>query len=223
MPTRILIAWFICLATVGCATTAFDVARPVKPPTVSEASNMKSPFLLREAKLPRGVPPPGPVGQVIFKEYPEARGAVVRSEALGQGADENRMFKPLFEHIKSNEIAMSAPVEITWSPLPGRDAPAKPVAMAFFYGEPSIGKTGVDGSVEVLDVHPMKVVSIGVRGSYNSAHFEAALGQLNAWLAAHPGKDTVSGSPRYLGYNSPFVPWLLRYGEVQVPVMEASE
>ena len=184
---------------------------------------MKSPFLFREAKLPKGFPPPGPVGQVIVKDYPEARAAVVHSAALGKGADEGRMFRPLFNHIKSNEIAMSAPVEITWSPSPEKGADAEPVSMAFFYGEPSIGQPGSDGSVEVLDMHPLKVVSVGVRGSYSSKHLEGALDQLRAWLAENPGKYTVSGPPRYLGYNSPFVPWFLRYGEVQLPVVDASD
>ena len=85
--------------------------------------------------------------------------------------------------------------------------------MAFFYSEPGIGQPGSHGSVEVLDTHPLKVVSVGVRGSYSSKHFEGALDQLRAWLAENPGKYRVSGPPRYLGYNSPFVPWFLRYGD----------
>ena len=184
---------------------------------------MKSPFLFREAKLPKGFPPPGPVGQVIVKDYPEARAAVVHSAAVGKEADEGRMFRSLFNHIKSHEIAMSAPVEITWSPSPEKNADAEPVAMAFFYGEPNIGQPGSDGTVEVLDMHPLKVVSVGVRGSYNREHFGAALDQLHAWLAAHPSKYIVTGPPRYLGYNSPFVPWFLRYGEVQLPIVDTSE
>ena len=133
------------------------------------------------------------------------------------------MFTLLFNHIKRNEIAMSAPVEITWSPSPAKGADAEPVSMAFFYVEPGIGRPGSDGSVEVLDVHPPKVVSVGVRGSYSSEHFEAAPEQLRTWLAENPGKYRVSGPPRYLGYNSPFVPWFLRCGEAQLPVVDASE
>ena len=184
---------------------------------------MRSPFLFREAKLPSGFPAPGPVGQVIVKDYPDARAAVVRSADRGERADEGRMFKPLFNHIKSNEIAMSAPVEITWTPPTEKGDDAEPVSMAFFYVDPGIGRPGPDGSVEVLDVQRLKVASVGVRGSYSSEHFEAAVGQLRAWLAEHPGKYRVSGPPRYLGYNSPFVPWFLRYGEVQLPVVDASE
>lgn len=184
---------------------------------------MKTPFLFREAKLPKGFPPPGPVGQVIVKDYPAARAAVVHSDAFDKQADEGKMFTPLFNHIKRNEIAMSAPVEMTWSPSSAKGADAEPVSMAFFYGNPSIGQPGADGSVQVLDLPPLKVVSVGVRGSYNSKHFEVALEQLRAWLAANTGKYSVTGPPRYLGYNSPFVPWFLRYGEVQLPVVEASK
>ena len=91
----------------GPVPTPSAVTQPVRPPASSEVNEMKSPFLFREAKLPKGFPPPGPIGQVIVKEYPEARAAVVQSAALGKAADEGRMFQPLFNHIKSHEIAMS--------------------------------------------------------------------------------------------------------------------
>ena len=38
---------------------------------------MKPPFMIREASLPVGFPPPGPVDQVILKEYPTYRAARV--------------------------------------------------------------------------------------------------------------------------------------------------
>lgn len=211
------------LAVTGCAATPSAVTQPANAPASSQVNPMTSPFLFREARLPKGFPPPGPIGQVIVKDYPGARAAVVRSADLGKPADEGNMFRPLFNHIKRNGIAMSAPVEMSWS-LPAEEgADAKPVSMAFFYGEPDIGRPGSDGSVEVLDTHPLKVLSVGVRGSYSSKHVKAGLDQLRTWLAENPGRYNVSGPPRYLGYNSPFVPWFLRYGEVQLPITDASE
>ena len=50
----------------------------------------------------------------------------------------------------------------------------------------------------------------------------AGLEKLEAWMAANPGRLRAVGPPRYLAYNSPFVPGFLKFGEVQLPV-ERSE
>ncbi len=168
--------------------------------------------------MPAGFPAPGPVGTVILKQYPACREARVDTATAGQ----NSMFMSLFNHIKSNEIPMTAPVEMTYDPGSLADA-NKPTAMAFIYGQPTTGKPGDQGKVHVLDLPPQIVVSIGVRGSYNSSNLKAAMEKLNAFLAIEPRRYKVAGPPRYLGYNSPFVPWFMRFGEVQLPVVEVSE
>lgn len=180
---------------------------------------MEKPFMIHEAALPRGFPPPGPVDQVIVKQYPAYREAVVKSAALGN-AGPNGMFSPLFKHIKKNDIAMTSPVEIQY-PDPSSTDAARPVAMAFLYREMSWGRTGSDGAVEVVDALPVTVISVGIRGSYSDTHFKEALAKLNAFLAVNPGRYTVAGPPRLLGYNSPFVPWFLRFSELQIPVNPA--
>ncbi len=177
---------------------------------------MAKPFMFGEAKLPRDFPPPGPVGQIIIKQYPEARVAVVQAAATPGAGSQDSLFMPLFNHIKSHQIAMSAPVEMTYS---STSSPSKPKAMAFFYTDTTIGTLGKDGRVEVMDVSPSEYLSIGVRGSYSGDHFQTAVDKLKAWLEQHPGYKE-SGPPRYLGYNSPFVPWFLRFGEVQIPVSD---
>jgi hypothetical protein len=90
--------------------------------------------------------------------------------------------------------------------------------MAFVYADPGVGKTEEDGNIEVVDLPAVTVLSVGVRGSYDRARFEEGMVKIGAWLAAHPGEYTAAGPPRFLGYNSPFVPWFMRYGEVQLPV-----
>ena len=82
--------------------------------------------------------------------------------------------------------------------------------MAFFYGEPSIGQLGSDGSVEVLDIHPLKVVSVGVRGSYNSRHSGRLIncGRGCGKPRQVRGQRTAA-LPRI---QSPFVPCVFRYG-----------
>jgi hypothetical protein len=186
-------------------------------------ANMKKPFMFREAKLPAGYPAPGPVGEVVVKTYPASRMAVVSSAALG-GAGPNGMFRPLFDHIKRENIAMTAPVVMSYTtPGHGEQNP-RPRTMAFVYADPDIGATGAAGRlpVEVVDVPALTVVSIGVRGTYSEKQTKRAVEQLDAWLADHGGEKTRAGSPRYLAYNSPLVPWFLRYGEVQLPVVRVS-
>jgi hypothetical protein len=173
------------------------------------------PFLFKEAKLPANYPPPAPVGEVVVKSYPPSRMAMVHSRDLGNAAGQNQMFMPLFNHIKRENIAMTAPVVMEYS-VDGEAARAQ--TMAFVYGDTSIGAAGDVGDVSVVDVPSVIVVSVGVRGSYGETQLKNALKLIDAWLAERTDEYNKAGPPRYLGYNSPMVPWLLRYGEVQVPV-----
>jgi hypothetical protein len=191
-------------------------SRPATVPTTQADSEMRSkPFMFDEASLPQGYPPPGPVGQVRVKQYPAAR------IALNRGGDQDSMFMPLFNHIKKHDIAMSSPVEITWADPQTQPSEVKPGSMAFVYRKPDLGTPGRDGQVEVMDVPPQTFLSIGVRGSYNRRHLIEGVTALNAWLKEHPGEYKQAGPPRYLGYNSPFVPPFLRFGEVQLPIVPA--
>ncbi|QNN23069.1 hypothetical protein HED60_12575 [Planctomycetales bacterium ZRK34] len=176
--------------------------------------------MFHEARTPEGWPEPTPVGQVQVKEYPACRVAVVEADQARQG-DQDSMFMTLFKHIKANDIKMTAPVQMTYAPDAGSEASedeARPVAMAFLYFSQTQGTPGVDGAVEVRDVPARRVVSLGVRGDYTSKHLKQAVAQLRAYLDEHADQYTPTGPPRYLGYNSPFVPWFLKYGEVQIPI-----
>jgi len=86
-----------------------------------------------KAPLPAGFPQPGPVGQVIVKEYPPYRAArtAMRDEGLGQ----NSAFNALFRHITSNDVKMTAPVEMRYEQSTTQAQP-QPVSMAFLYEEP---------------------------------------------------------------------------------------
>jgi len=182
-------------------------------PAEAEAESTEPPTYLREASLPEGYPAAGPVGQVQIKQYPSVR--LVRARADEHGGP-NRLFRPLFNHIKRNEIAMTAPVEMTYEPG-GPDASPAVRSMAFIYPSQAMGQVGPDESLEVLDTEPMTVLSIGVRGGYTTKRFAANHQRLDAWLAAQDTYE-AAGPPRYLAYNSPFVPGFMKFGEVQVPV-----
>ena len=62
------------------------------------------------AALPEGFPDPTPAGEIQIKRYPAYR--LARSKM--SGAD-SVAFWTLFLHIKKNEIAMTAPVEMTYA------------------------------------------------------------------------------------------------------------
>jgi hypothetical protein len=223
---RAAIAWLLCTTAMisGCApgrvwpreaSTAVSSTSDPSPVGVEERlKEMPRPFLFREAKLPAQYPPPGPVGKVVVKSYPPSRMAMVHSRDLDD-AGQNRMFMSLFNHIKREKIAMTAPVVMEYS-VDGDAARAD--SMAFVYADTSIGATGDNGDVTVFDVPSITVVSVGVRGSYGEKHLKDALRLIDGWLADRPDEYVRAGAPRYLGYNSPMVPWFLRYGEVQLPV-----
>lgn len=166
---------------------------------------------LIEAPLPEGFPAPTPVREIERKIYPAYR--LARADM--QGA-QNGAFWQLFNHIKKNDIPMTAPVEMTM------DESGDEVDMAFMYEHVRQGETGQDGSVEVMDIAPMEVVSIGCRGNSSGRAVEAAREALLAWIEAHPEVE-IAGPARQFGYNSPMVSSSRRYFEVQIPVQDRDD
>ena len=173
------------------------------------------PWMISEAGLPEGFPPPGPVDQVIVKRYPGYRLARVQGDKGSNG-----MFMMLFNHIKRNKIEMTAPVEMAWPDKTAGQPAKEPAAMAFLYGEPDWGSLGIDPEddrVVVEDIPEMELVSIAMRGAYDRKHFEQGHQRLEQWLAEHPEWE-VAGEPRTFNYNSPFVPNPAKVAEVQIPI-----
>ncbi len=168
--------------------------------------------IIREASQPDGFPKPTAVGEIVVKDYPKYRAARVDSEDGRQ----NSMFNTLFRHIQSNNIKMTAPVEMTF----GDDAPD---SMMFLYQSTDLGDLGDDGAVAVIDIEPMKVISLGLRGSYNAERFHENVKELEAWLSENSDQWQAAGEPRYMGFNTPFVPSPLRYGEIQIPIKSAAD
>ena len=169
-------------------------------------------LVVREASRPVGFPGPTPVGQIEVKKYPVTRSASVKASDVPR----NGMFQTLFRHIKKNDISMTAPVVMQFGER-GTEQ------MGFLYASPDLGATGVQGDVMVKDMSAMTVVSVGVRGAYTQARFEENRMLLMQWLESHRGQWVAVAPARYLAFNSPFVPNLMKYGEVQVPVRPVSQ
>lgn len=167
------------------------------------------------APLPKGFPEPTPVGTIEVKQYPHYRSVTYHHQ--GDLTLATRMaFNPLFQHISSNNIAMTTPVEArylqdsSW----GETSAAE---VSFLYSQPEINPQTVDGDVMVKDTPGMMVVSIGIQGAYTWESYEIHLQQLKNWLQQHPEYEIV-GPPRRLFYNSPMTPPYLKYSEVQIPI-----
>jgi hypothetical protein len=154
-----------------------------------------------EAPLPEGFPGPGPLGRVVVKSYPRYRAA----RAEGRGS-----FWTLFQHIQKNDVQMTAPVEMTMSDE------LNEMDMAFLYEGPEQGEAGLDGRVRVLDLDPVTVLSVGMRGNQS----RAATARARSWIEAILEEEgwEKAGAWRVLGYNSPMVPAERRFWELQLPV-----
>jgi hypothetical protein len=173
-----------------------------------------------EAPLPEGWPAPSLPGLVRLKTYPPMRAAWT-----DQGDGRNGQFMTLFRHIKDRQIAMTAPVVMAYPPAeaaPPGDALGEPVAMAFLYRQTTQDAAGPFGAVRVTDDPPLQVVSVARKGMYSSGNFQASVAQLRAWLQAHR-EWQPAGPPRVLAYNSPFMPFWMKYAEVQIPVRAAAK
>lgn len=166
-----------------------------------------------EAPVPAGFPAPTPVGVVEIKKLPVYRMAKV---ANGGG---NGSFFTLFNHIKKNNIEMTAPVEMTMAEKNGKFTES---SMAFLYQQTTLGKTGSQGNVAVLDTTESLVASIGMIGSPSTAALDSAKRWLLEKIKASSQPYEVVGELRVMGYNSPFMPEKLRYYEVQL-ALKANE
>ena len=174
-------------------------------------------WYFREAKTPEGWPELTPVGEIQVKTYPGYREAIVADDS--KEANDSSAFGVLFKHIKSNDIAMTAPVDVTYDDA--SDSP-RMRSMSFLYDTPERGPVGEDGKVTVRDVPPITAVSIGTRGRYSDKTFQKNITKLEQWLAEQ-SDYRPAGPPRLLGYNSPFIPPFWKYAEVQIPIKATSD
>jgi hypothetical protein len=192
----VAVAWIVAAAAYGAPPLQWD-----------DENGRFKPMI--EAELPEGFPGYTPVGTIEVKEYPKYR----KAETSGKVA-----FWSLYSHIKDNQIAMTAPVEMTLAADKANQLQEQ--SMAFLYGKANQGNLGKKGSVTVVDVPQMTVVSIGVRGPRGDAVVADAQDRLSKWLAQNKEQYVETGPPRLMGYNSPFVPKNKQFFELQIPIRD---
>jgi hypothetical protein len=174
------------------------------------------------APLPEGFPPPTTGGKIEVKRYPAYRsGAYTYKGELSEAA--NKSFGPLFQHISSNGISMTAPVEARYPIITLEEKPnEKPVEVgqvevSFLYRHENVQPKEVAKGIKIENHPSLTVVSIGVSGPYTYAGYKENLARLKGWLAEHPNY-VVAGLPRRFFYDSPFIPDAFKRSEVQIPI-----
>jgi hypothetical protein len=175
---------------------------------LSESATILNFRMKKEAELPKGFPEPSALGEIQLKQYPSYRLARAPSR-------KDNAFFTLFNHIKSNNIEMTAPVEMRF------DEDGKKyqqIDMAFLYGARDWGMLGDAGKgVIVEDIPEMTTVAIGLTGDFNPNN-STDIDALESWLAQNAPEYERDGKFRVMGYNSPFVWKSQRFYEIEIPV-----
>ncbi|WP_413168189.1 heme-binding protein [Capilliphycus salinus ALCB114379] len=176
------------------------------------------------APLPKGFPAPTEEGKIEVKRYPAYRAATVRYTGDLSMAT-FRAFNPLFRHISDNEISMTSPVETRYptSTLDPDNTDTNGEAwVSFLYRDTDIYPKEIAENIEVEDIPPMTVVSLGLRGSYDYSSYQENIKKLYNWLGENP-QYAVVGQPRRFFYDSPFVPETFKRSEIQIPIDKIEE
>jgi len=148
-----------------------------------------------------------PVGEIKIIDLPKR----IALEAKSNGSyfqTDNGLFRKLFRYISKNDIAMTTPVE----------ADINPGKMRFFVGLKDRSKDiSSTNEVEVRKIAPLKVVAIGVRGSYSVKRFMENKQKLLNWLAKEK-KYEIAGDAYAVYWDGPFVLGFFKRSEVHVPI-----
>ena len=153
-----------------------------------------------------------PVGEIRIIELPK-RIALEAKSTQGYFSENNGLFRTLFGYISEHDLSMTTPVE----------AEIKPGKMRFFVGEKDATKKRPNtGKVEVINLDPITVVAIGIRGSYNSENFQKHEKLLLTWTDENPDYE-ISGSAYAVYWDGPFIPWLLKRSEVHLPIRSSQK
>ena len=158
-----------------------------------------------------------------IKSYPLVRRAEITSTGK-TNAGANRSFWPLFQHIQKRGIAMTSPVEMDYTGMSDDKGNLSDErgswTMSFLYRTPDMGETGpAESNVQVKDLPPMTVISLGMQGNYGLKQVNAGLDKLRDALAKQD-QWVVAGEPRALNYNGPQIEAGYRWSEIQIPVKQ---
>ena len=148
-----------------------------------------------------------PVGEIKIIQLPER----IAMEAKSGGPyfqSDNGLFRKLFRYISTNDVSMTTPVE----------ADINPGKMRFFVGaKDKVKNISSTKEVEVKTIEPLKVLAIGVRGSYSMKRFMENREKLVQWLDKDK-KYELAGEAYAVYWDGPFVLGFFKRSEVHVPI-----
>ena len=148
-----------------------------------------------------------PVGKIQIIDIPQ-RVALETSSQKSYFSEDNGLFRKLFKYINNNDLSMTTPVE----------AEINPGKMRFFVGKKDLEKDFKNSSqVIVRKLPPLKVVTIGIRGSYSEKRFNENLTKLSKWLTENKKYESV-GDAYGVYWNGPFVPGPFKRSEIHIPI-----
>ena len=174
-------------------------------------------YQANSAPLPVGFPSLTAPDKIEIKQYPAYRAATYHySGNLSEAGSQS--FSPLFQHISSNNISMTAPVETRY-PLSTLESNEKTgeATVSFLYRNTDIYPQEIADNIRVEDIPAMTVLSLGLKGSYSYESYQQGLEKLKNWLSENPSYKMV-GKPRRLFYDGPYKPDATKRSEIQIPV-----
>ncbi len=170
------------------------------------------------APLPEGFPAPTASGSIEIKSYPAYKEAtyLVRGD-LARANQE--AFYPLYQHISSNDIAMTAPVEARYpsSTLESNANKQGETRVSFLYRSTNVYPKEVVENITIENIPAMTVVSLGRTGDYSYQSYQEGIDKLKDWLKKHP-QYHIAGLPRRFFYDGPYTPDAFKHSEIQIPI-----
>ena len=177
-------------------------------------------YSANSAPLPEGFPSPTPGGSIEVKTYPPYKEATYLVQGNLASANQ-QAFYPLFGHISSNNISMTAPVEARYpsSTLEDTDQANEQgeTRVSFLYRNTSVYPQEVVENITIENIPAMTVVSLGRQGDYSYQNYQDGIAQLKEWLKKHPEYHVV-GLPRRFFYDGPYIPDAFKHSEIQIPI-----
>jgi len=177
-------------------------------------------YSANSAPLPEGFPPPTKAGSIEVKTYPPYKEATYRVRGNLARANQEA-FYPLYQHISSNNISMTAPVEARYptSTLDSNEGVNEQgeARVSFLYRSTSIYPKEVVENITIENITAMTVVSLGRQGDYSYQSYLDGIAQLKDWLNKHPEYHIV-GLPRRFFYDGPYIPDAFKHSEIQIPI-----
>ncbi len=77
--------------------------------------------------------------------------------------------------------------------------------VSFLYRSTDVYPEQIAQDIQVDEITPMTVVSLGLKGSYDYKSYQQSPIVIRDWLAQH-SEYTVVGSPRRFFYDDPYIP-----------------